>query len=158
MRAKSFLEIQKEIIENYKIVIVENSTCKSRMHTHCDGTRRICKWQPKNSIVATFDLLHEVGHIMTTTSKMRRVEAEFYATIWAIERCKEYGLEIPTLILNRYQKYIDMELDRGLRRGGANYRNDYNIKIYNPKEIIELPIKEPKEVKIKKRRINILGD
>lgn len=148
---KSYLEIQKEVIEKYKIVIVENSTCRSRMHAHCDGTRRICKWKQKNSIVALFDLLHEVGHIMTTTSKMRRVEAEYYATIWALERCKEYDIEVPSLIKITYQKYINMELDRGLRRNGCSYKENYSIYNYNPKEIVELKIKEPKQPKVKIR-------
>lgn len=150
---KTYLEIQQEIIKKYKVVIVENSTCKSRMHAHCDGTRRVCKWQPKNSLAATFDLLHEVGHIMTTTSKMRRVEAEYYATIWAIERCKEYGLTLTEKIINVYQKYINMELDRGVRRNGSGYRADYGISNYNPNEIVELPIKEPKQPKQPKPKL-----
>lgn len=147
----NYIDIQKEVISKYKIVIVENSTCRSRMHAHCDGTRRICKWSPKNSIVSTFDLLHEIGHIMTTTSKMRRVEAEYYATIWAIERFKEYGLEVPNLTLTKYQQYIDRELDRGLRRGGTGYNACYNIKTYNVDSIVELKIKEPKSIKSKMR-------
>ena len=146
-----YIDIQKEVISKYKIVIVENSTCRSRMHAHCDGTRRICKWSPKNSIISTFDLLHEIGHIMTTTSKMRRVEAEYYATIWAMERFKEYGLEVPCLTYMKYQEYIDRELYRGLKRGGSGYKNAYDIKTYNKNDIVELPIKEPKPVKPKMR-------
>lgn len=154
----TYLEIQQEVINKYKVVIIKNSTCRSRMHAHCDGTRRICKWIPKNSIQTTFDLFHEIGHIMTTTSKMRRVEAEYYATIWAMERFKEYDLEVPTLLLKKYQNYIDMELDRGIRRGGTNYRDSYNLNEYTSNEIIELSIKEPKLVKVRKKIINILGD
>ena len=78
----TYLEIQQEVINKYKVVIIKNSTCRSRMHAHCDGTRRICKWTPKNSVQTTFDLFHEIGHIMTKTSKMRRVESEYYATIY----------------------------------------------------------------------------
>jgi hypothetical protein len=40
--------------------------------------------------------------------------------MWAIERCKEYGLNIPEKIIKEYQDYIDMERDRGVRRGGKN--------------------------------------
>lgn len=149
----SYFKIQQEVIKKYKIVIISNSNCKTRMHAHCDGTRRICKWIPKNSIQTTFDLFHEVGHIMTYTSKMRRVESEYYATIWAIERFKEYDLEVPTLLLKKYQNYIDRELSRGLRRGGNNYRDSYNLNEYKSNEIIELSIKEPKPIKVRKRRI-----
>lgn len=148
---KSYLEIQKEVIEKYKIVIVENSTCRSRMHAHCDGTRRICKWKPLNSSKATFELLHEVGHIMTKTSKMRRCESEYYATIWALECCKEYGIEVSDKLMASYQRYIDRELDRGLRRNGCGYKENYSIYNYNPKEIVELKIKEPKQPKVKIR-------
>lgn len=149
----NYFKIQQEVINKYKIVIIENSICRTRTHAHCDGTRRICKWIPKNSIQATFELFHEVGHIMTYTSKMRRVESEYYATIWAMERFKEYNLEVPTLLLKKYQNYIDRELSRGLRRGGNNYRDSYNLNEYKSNEIIELSVKEPKPIKVRKRRI-----
>jgi len=149
----TYLEIQNEVIKKYKIVIVENSTCRQRTHAHCDGTRRICKWNQANSFSSTFTLLHEIGHIMTFTKSMRRCESEYYATIWALERCKEYNLNLNQSIVDKYQRYIDMELDRGLRRGGINYRDTYSIYKYDSTEIIELPIKEPKEPKIKMREL-----
>lgn len=148
---KNYLEMQEELIQKYKIVIVENSTCWGRTHAHCDGTRRICKWKKEDSIISTFTLLHEIGHIMTTTSKMRRCESEYYATIWALERCKEYEIKINKRTINVYQRYIDMELERGLRKNGSMYREDYDIENYNPNEIIELKIKEPKPVKEKRK-------
>lgn len=146
---KTYLQIQEEVIKKYKIVIVENSTCWGRTHAHCDGTRRICKWEKANSIVSTFTLLHEVGHIMTTTSKMRRCEEEYFATIWALERCKEYGIKPNERTINVYQRYIDLELKRGLNRNGTGYRKIYDIRNYDANEIVELKIKEPKEVKRK---------
>jgi hypothetical protein len=149
---KSYLEIQKEVIENYKIVIVENSTCRCRTHAHCDGTRRVCKWKPLNSMASTFTLLHEVGHIMTYKSGMRRCEDEYYATIWALEKCKEYGLEVPEKIVISYQRYIDREKQRGLNRNGVGYGN-YDLTNYDKSEIKELKIKEPKEVKPKRIRL-----
>lgn len=120
MRQK-YIELEKELISKYKILIIENSSCRSRMHAHCDGSRRICKWSPSNSIVSLFELAHEIGHIMTKTSKMRRCESEFYATVWAIQELNNYGLQIPEKQLNAYQRYIYRELDKGLRRGGGNY-------------------------------------
>lgn len=143
----TYIEIQNEVIQKYKVVIIENSTCRSRTHAHCDGTRRICKWKQANSLSSTFTLLHEIGHIMTTTSKMRRCEEEYYATIWALERCKEYDLEVTNKIIQQYQRYINMELDRGIRRGGT-YNGTFDISNYNTSEIVELKIKEPKPSKV----------
>lgn len=148
---KNYLEIQEEIIKKYKIVIVENSTCWGRTHAHCDGTRRICKWKKADSVISTFELLHEIGHIMTTTKKMRRCESEYYATIWALERCKEYNIKANKRTIKSYQEYIDMELERGLKRSGTGYRTNYDISNYDANEIIEFKIKEPKPVKEKRK-------
>ena len=115
-----YLQIQQEAIEKYRIKIDQNSSCRSRMHAHVKE-RRICKWKPKNSFRATFDLLHEIGHVETKTAGMRRCESEFAATQWAADRCAEYGLKIPHSVFELYQAYIWRELDRGLRRGGKNY-------------------------------------
>jgi hypothetical protein len=52
---------------------------------------------------------------------MRRAEAEYHATIWAMVKCKEYGLDVPKTLIQTYQKYIDMEVERGKRRGGSGY-------------------------------------
>lgn len=118
-------EIQQEVIEKYRVDICDGTKCRNdwqRTHAHVKQ-RRVCKWKRANSIKSTFTLLHEVGHIETTKSRMRRAEEEFYATEWAIERCKEYGLTIPDSIKTLYQDYIDMEVERGERRGGTGYGN-----------------------------------
>ena len=122
-----FKEIQDEVINKYHIDICTDSKCRSRMHAHIKE-RRVCKWSPKNSFAATFDLFHEIGHIETTKSNMRRCEAEYYATDWAIKRCKEYGIKIKSQTLDEYQAYIDMELERGIRRGGDGY-NQLKLKV-----------------------------
>lgn len=116
----TYIEIQNEIIKRYRVNIDTYSLCRQRMHAHVKE-RRICKWKQTNSVQATFDLLHEVGHIETTKSWMRRAEQEYYATVWAIERCREYGIKIPLKVWERYQNYIIREADRGYRRGGRNY-------------------------------------
>ena len=119
----TYTEIQNEIINKYNIDICDGSKCQNdwrRTHAHVKE-RRVCKWKQSNSIVSTFTLLHEVGHIETTTNKMRRCEAEYYATVWAIEKCKEYGIKIPSKVIKKYQDYVDMEMRRGLRRNGGNY-------------------------------------
>lgn len=116
-------EIQAEIISKYRVDICDGSKCSNdwrRTHAHVKE-RRVCKWKPARSIRSTFTLLHEVGHIETTRPSMRRCESEFYATVWALQRCKEYGLKVPAEIVKLYQDYIDREKDRGLRRGGSGY-------------------------------------
>lgn len=116
----TYKEIQEDVIRRYNIKIETNSKCWGRMHAHV-RERKICKWKPKNSVQATFDLLHEIGHIETTKSGMRRMEAELYATLWACDRCREYGIKIPPKTWEGYRDYIYMERDRGIRRGGKGY-------------------------------------
>lgn len=116
----TYKEIQAEVIAKYRITINEHSECRTRTHAHIK-TRMLCKWSPKNSFLSTFTLLHEVGHIETHKSWMRRAESEYYATEWAIDRCKEYGLQVDEHTLHVYQRYILLEVARGIRRGGAGY-------------------------------------
>lgn len=119
----SFKEIQDCVIEKYRVDLCDGTKCKNdwrRTHAHVKQ-RRVCKWVRKNSVQSTFTLLHEVGHIETTKSWMRRAEEEYYATVWALERCREFGINVPKKIIDAYQRYIDMELDRGKRRNGKYY-------------------------------------
>lgn len=119
----SYTEIQNEVINKYRIDICDGTKCKNdwqRTHAHVKE-RRVCKWKQANSIQSTFTLLHEIGHIETTQSWMRRAESEYHATVWAINECKKYGIEVPATIIKKYQDYIDMEKDRGIRRGGKGY-------------------------------------
>ncbi len=120
---KRYEAIQQEMIEKYRIDICDGYKCKndwSRTHAHV-RLRRVCKWVQKNSIESTFTLFHEIGHIETTKSYMRRAESEYCATMWAIDKFNEYGLKVPDKILNSYQKYINREIARGERRGGSGY-------------------------------------
>ncbi len=128
--AKTFREIQDEVISKYRITIVEHSTCWSRTHAH-PKQRKICKWKRASSIESTFTLFHEIGHIMTKTGAMRRCESEYAATVWAINECKKCGLSIPQKEIDDYQGYIYDELERGLRRGGIGYpdREDLRLQV-----------------------------
>ena len=117
---QKYIDIQNAVIKKYRIDICDGTKCESdwsRTHAHVKQ-RRVCKWKQANSIASTFTLLHEIGHIETKTSKMRRCESEYHATVWAIQKCKEYKLEIPAKTIKEYQDYIDMEHDRGIRRNG----------------------------------------
>lgn len=123
-----FTDIQNRLITEHNIIIDTNSHCWSRTHAHVKE-RRICKWNRANSIRSTFTLAHEIGHVMTHKSTMRRCESEYYATRWAIDKLESMGVDIPLDILQRYQNYIDRELDRGLRRGGKHYPSFDEMKI-----------------------------
>ena len=116
-----YIEICEDAVRRYHIDLCDGTKCSndwSRMHAHVK-LRRVCKFKFRNSINAVFDLLHEIGHIETTLSSMRRCESEFFATVWAIKTAKEvYHLEFPKSIIKRYQEYINREWDRGKRRGG----------------------------------------
>lgn len=122
----NYVEIQNDVIKKYRIDICDGTKCAdgdwSRTHAHVKQ-RRVCKWKQANSIASTFTLFHEVGHIVNNDSKMRRCEEEFHATQWAIDELKKYGVlcKVSEKTKTTYQDYINMELDRGLRRGGKNY-------------------------------------
>ncbi len=53
-----------------------------------------------------FAYLHEIGHIETNTTKMKRYYQEYLATEWAIKKSKEIGFKPSHRILNIYQDYI----------------------------------------------------
>ena len=93
----TYIDIQNEVIKKYRIDLCDGTKCKdgdwSRMHAH-PKQRRVCKWKQKNSIQATFDLFHEIGHIENNAGWMRRAEQEYFATAWAIGKCKEYDVGI----------------------------------------------------------------
>lgn len=119
----SYTDIQNKVIQRYQIDLCDGEKCQNdwhRTHAHIKE-RRVCKWKCANSIQSTFALFHEIGHIETTKSNMRRAEAEYHATIWAMIKCEEYGLTVPEHIIKKYQNYIDMEVERGKRRGGSGY-------------------------------------
>lgn len=122
----TYKQIQDEVIAKYKIDICDGTKCGvhdwHRTHAHVKE-RRVCKWKRANSVQSLFILLHEIGHIETTKTNMRRAESEYYATMWALEQCKFYGIEIPQKTIDFYQRYIDMEKSRGLRCGGKGYAN-----------------------------------
>ncbi len=118
--AGKYIELQRRFIEEYKIEICDGSLCQNdwhRTHAHV-AQRRVCKWDSRNSLLSTFTLLHEIGHIQTTKSRMRRCESEYFATVWALAAAAERGLKVPDGLIERYQKYIWLEYQRGLRRGG----------------------------------------
>ena len=121
-----YVDIQNEVINKYRIDICDGTKCVndwSRTHAHV-RLRRVCKWVRANSLESTFTLFHEIGHIVNNTSTMRRCEEEYYATVWAIDELKKYGIKVPVKLIDRYQRYISLEMDRGIRRNGFGYDED----------------------------------
>lgn len=121
--ANRYIEIQNDAVARFNITLCYGELCSdgdwSRTHAHVKE-RKVCKWYSKNSINSTFELLHEIGHIMTNKSKYKRCEQEYFATVWALQTAREvYNLEIPEKIIKDYQDYIKMEYDRGIRRHGT---------------------------------------
>lgn len=115
-----YIELQNNLIKQYRIKLEPNSKCYGRTHVHVKK-RTICKWKQSASVKSTFTLLHEIGHCENNNSKMRRCEEEYYATQWAIDKCEELGISLDDKIIERYQDYVYRELERGLRRGGSDY-------------------------------------
>lgn len=117
-----YIDIQNEVVKKYRVDLCDGTRCSdgdwSRTHAHVKQ-RRVCKWKQTNSVQSTFELFHEIGHLETTKSGMRRCEEEFYATKWAIAMMDKYGLAIPEKVIKDYQEYIDMEWGRGKSRGGV---------------------------------------
>ena len=124
----NYKTIQNNLIQQYRINVVENSKCYSRTHIHT-RERKLCKWKQTSSINSTFTLLHEIGHCENNNSSMRRCEQEYHATKWALDKCKELNLDVPQSIIDKYQRYIYMELDRGLRRNGIDYPTREEMKL-----------------------------
>lgn len=125
---KSLSEIQNEIINKYKDVIDLRVTTEE---AHCYVPEKIVYINGSNFLYPTnesiFDFLHEIGHIMTNTKKMKRCEEEFYATQWAIKEIKKYGLEISTKRKSEFQNYVWAWRETGMKLKGKNMPSKENL-------------------------------
>ena len=120
----NYTQIQNDVVSKYRVTLDKHSKCKmKRAHAHV-SERRICNWNRANTFRSTFTLLHEIGHLETTKRTMKRCESEYYATCWALDKCKEYNLYVDEDVLYIYQRYIYQELARGKRRGGKKYDSE----------------------------------
>lgn len=63
-----------------------------------------------------FDLLHEIGHIITNNHSMKRCEEEFYATQWALDNMGKYNVTIGNERINDFQKYIWKWREQAIKR------------------------------------------
>ena len=133
IKKKPFEEIQFEVIRKYRVNVFHNECpygCRTRTHAH-EKERAVCKWKFGGGLANTFDLFHEIGHIEANKfSSGTRASKEYHATVWAIERMKEYGLHLNAKTLFTYQRYILTEIYRGIRRRGKDNYGAYNLYKY----------------------------
>ena len=112
----NYVELQNQIIIDFKINHQPISKCWGRTHCH-PKERMVCKHSIKESYQSLFTLLHEIGHAETHKNSMKRCETESIATLWAIEQMRKLGLPIRRKVMKQYKAYIKMSYDRGIRRG-----------------------------------------
>lgn len=62
-----------------------------------------------------FDLLHEIGHIMTNKVGMKRCMEEYLATQWALDNSKKYNVKISKKRIQEFQDYIWKWRDIGIK-------------------------------------------
>ena len=79
-----------------------------------------------------FAFLHEVGHIMTNTTKMKRCEQEFLATQWALKEAKRIGFHVPEAYVRVYQQYIWNWHEAGRRLKGRSMKTTEELTLKYP--------------------------
>ena len=67
---------------------------------------------------AIFATLHEIGHVLTNTPKMKRCTQEYLATQWALDEARKLGFAVPQQYIDTYQNYIWQWRDRSIRLKG----------------------------------------
>jgi len=67
-----------------------------------------------------FAFMHEIGHIQTNVSNMKRCMQEYLATQWALDKSKEIGFAVPTIYISTYQNYIWRWRDKSIKANGKN--------------------------------------
>ena len=116
-RKKSPLTIQTELYEKYKNEIEFRFTSGEVPYSHVPEKIIYLKLKAffEPTISSVFDMMHEIGHIKTNVSGMKRCEEEFYATVWAINESKKYKLNLSQKRKDEYQNYIWYWRDRGIK-------------------------------------------
>jgi len=112
----NYKKIQEQLVLDFKIIMDPESKCWSRTHAHCKE-RKICKLRIKESYGSLFSLLHEIGHIETDKSNMKRAEQESVATLWARTKIQELRLPVKRNVMNKYKAYITNTYRAGVRHG-----------------------------------------
>ncbi len=69
-----------------------------------------------------FAFLHEIGHVLTNTPKMKRYEQEYLATQWALQEAKELNFKVPGHFIKIYQDYIWKWRETSLKHHAKNVK------------------------------------
>ena len=114
-----YTAVQNRLIEEYGIVFCDGCCPGSHIPCQYRGTgthrciyfnietkenKRIRNWKQENTIYSTYVLLHEIGHCMA----LYDVESinEYNASVFAIRKCRELGLNLPREIVVDNQRHI----------------------------------------------------
>ena len=62
-----------------------------------------------------FDVLHELGHLFTSTEDMTQYQRELLATKWAIKQCSKYNIVVSTERQTEWADYLDSWFRRSYR-------------------------------------------
>ena len=112
-----YTAIQNRLIEHYGIILCDG-TFNGKVCDSCDdcthrcgyyniGTgvnKRVRNWKQENTVESTYILLHEIGH----TEAYWNVQFidEYEASVFAIKKCRELGLNLPREIVAHNQANI----------------------------------------------------
>lgn len=148
-----YIAVQNRLIEEYDVTLcdgtINDEPCEYRSYTahwcayHVgERNRRIRNWMQENTVLSTFILLHEIGHL--NEHYEYRVEDEFEATVWAMRMCAKLRIPIDreTIaekqadIMRRYDSYADKYADcdsRGTKKPSwLRDRECYNaLRVYD---------------------------
>ena len=122
MKKDELKDIQKSILKDFDNDFTLCLTTEERAYCYLE-TRTI--YINLNDFIfptnrSIFDLLHEIGHIKTNTSKMRRFEEEYSATKWAIVQAKKYNITLSLSDRKDFDDYILGLVDSCRKRNGKN--------------------------------------
>ncbi len=116
-----YTALQNRLIVQYDVIIcdgmIDGHKCQNERYSahrcaYHNGSenRRIRNWKQENTVLSTFVLLHEIGHLQEHYEY--RVEDEYEATVWAMEMCRELHIPIDRKTLSKKQIDIIRWYDR----------------------------------------------
>ena len=102
---RSCKSIKERILADYPDVKVEH-TEEKQSHAVDDTIYLNDQDYEPRTMVALFNILHEIGHVYTHEKWMPRSEREWRATTWAIFHMKKYGIRIPEWRKKNFQEDV----------------------------------------------------
>lgn len=116
-----YTAIQQRLIEEYDVILCDGMINGSRCEFHrvsahrCayhkgKKNRKIRNWKQENTVLSTFILLHEIGHLQKHYKY--RVEDEYRATEWALQMCGKLHVNVSRDMVTSKQISITRLYDR----------------------------------------------